>query len=218
VRLEVLERSRGPVTVPRLTIVDVTTFPDEDRDAYWNGDDAVIDRYAPSAPDPPPGTIHTRVVDLYDAWRATRHLTDAEADAYEERRFAEEGAAERERLTEGPVVTPEPAPRSVLGWERDGKPIDDRRSTLHAADGEGMTTLVPVDDHHDRRQTFNGEYVAFRRVQVQDVRREHQAAVPFPGHESIGQGACSRARSGPSVSSVVLTGIRRLPSWIGRSP
>jgi hypothetical protein len=85
-RLEALERAVTQQTTPRLSIVEVHTLPDADRDAIWDGDTGVLNRYAPPGPDVQPGTISTVVISVSpacrDTWQQTRGMTDAERNAY----------------------------------------------------------------------------------------------------------------------------------------
>ena len=63
-RLEALERAAKQHSTPRLRLVDVFQLPEADRNAYWPGDEHVLNRYAPPIPDMPPGIITTIVVGL----------------------------------------------------------------------------------------------------------------------------------------------------------
>jgi hypothetical protein len=85
-RLEALERAVTQQTTPRLSIVEVHTLPDADRDAIWDGDTGVLNRYAPPGPDVQPGTISTVVISVSPAcresWLATQGMSDAERNAY----------------------------------------------------------------------------------------------------------------------------------------
>lgn len=86
-------------TIPRLVLADVTDFPDDERDAYWQGDSGVLDRYAPTVPGRDQGTITAVVIDLSPAcresWLQSRDMTDEELDRHEARRIAEQDRADR---------------------------------------------------------------------------------------------------------------------------
>src|SRR5690606_23727290 len=92
-RIEALEQAANTRTYPRLTFVDVLQFPDDDRNAYWDGDESVLSRYAPDVSDLPSDVIHTVVISLNpdsrDAWEATRDMTDDEQEAYDDARIRE---------------------------------------------------------------------------------------------------------------------------------
>lgn len=109
-RLEALEQAVNRHARPQLRFVDVLQFSDDDRDAYWDGDEAVLSRYAPDLPDLPSDIIHTVVVSLNrdsrDAWEATRHLTDDELDAYNDALIQES-----QRKAPNPVPEPKQEPR-----------------------------------------------------------------------------------------------------------
>jgi hypothetical protein len=102
-------------------------------DAIWDGDTGVLNRYAPPVPGRQPGTISTVVISLHaasrESWVATRGMSDAERNAYEERRIAEEDRVdhlrEMQRRTEPPLGMNEERPRSIWGWAADGSPIWD---------------------------------------------------------------------------------------------
>lgn len=99
-RLDRLDRLANLKEQPPIQLIDVTTFSDADREAYWAGTYPL-----PDTPDGvPAGVVHTIVIsvnpDVRDLWRETRDLDDAALEAVERRRDDEdrrERAAERER-------------------------------------------------------------------------------------------------------------------------
>lgn len=118
-RLDALERAVNQTTIPRLSIVDVTDFPDDDRERYWSGDTGIIDRHALTIPGMDPGTITAVIIDLNlacrESWLQTRDMSDEALERHEARRIAAEDKADQEahraRMTAPPDVVSEPEMR-----------------------------------------------------------------------------------------------------------
>lgn len=106
-RLERLEKAVNQTTVPRLVLVDVTDFADDQRERYWSGDDSVL-----GLPDDTGGGIHAVVIDLNPAcrksWLHTRDMSDEDVERYEERRWREEEQAQQIRGVTEVQKEPEP--------------------------------------------------------------------------------------------------------------
>jgi hypothetical protein len=65
-RLQALEQAASMHETHPLVMLDVRTFSDVDREAYWAGDEGVLRRYgAPDRDKVPSGQIHTIVIDLH---------------------------------------------------------------------------------------------------------------------------------------------------------
>lgn len=109
-----------------------------DREAYWQGDDAVLTRLGVPV-DAPTGRIHTLIIDVHESCRETwqeQDLDDEELETLERRQEADErrrAAEERERAcreqlaAEAPRLPPAPAnaytpvrddddPRGLARW------------------------------------------------------------------------------------------------------
>lgn len=89
---------------------DLLQFPDDGRDAYWDGDSDI--------PDLPPHVIHSVVIrlnpDSRDAWEQTRHITGDEREEWDQQRISDS-----ERAKPSPTVKTPPVPR----FEQWGYPI-----------------------------------------------------------------------------------------------
>ena len=69
-RLQQLEDAATAQGARQIVLVEVLAMTEEDREAYWAGDDAVLRRYG--APDPsgcPEGSVHTIVIEVHPACR-----------------------------------------------------------------------------------------------------------------------------------------------------
>jgi hypothetical protein len=124
-RLEALEKAVNKTTVPKLMMIDADRLPDADRDRFWAGDTAVL-----GLPDNPmPGTISTVVISVspacQESWRATRGMSDAERNAYEERRIREEAHAEHLRAMERRTAPPPGMNEPSIRYDASGYPISD---------------------------------------------------------------------------------------------
>lgn len=139
-RLEALERTATLRTLPPLTLVNVTAWPDDDRDAYWaaeaRGDEAalgvLIERYTGRKAEPvPSGYIGTVVVSLGPLCREdwlTARGGDEDEDAVIQR-ILQEDQDERERERQDQIdaakAAAEQRPRAVWSYDADGTPIFD---------------------------------------------------------------------------------------------
>lgn len=101
-RLEALEQAANRATTRLLVLIDVTKLPEADREAYWSGDDAVLQRYAArDGAEMSQGTIiHTLVISVHpklrQEWLATVNLDEDDLEAHEQRAILREQRRERE--------------------------------------------------------------------------------------------------------------------------
>jgi hypothetical protein len=129
-RLQAVEAALAYEHVKPLAVVDVLKMSDDDRSAYWNGDDAILTRYgARHGQEGPAQGIHTLVIDMHESarqrWLATRNLSDEELEAQDLRQLNAEQEAERSAAPAAQAAT-----QSVWGYSADGQPIYDNDPRL----------------------------------------------------------------------------------------
>lgn len=132
-RLDDLDKAATIRSRPPLVLIDVTKLGDDDRDAYWAGDDDVLTAHGAVWSDVP-DVITTIVVSLNvanrDRWLATKDMEDDELEAEVEGRSREEEAAERATqrqtmLDEIVAIHRANLPPGVWGYDASGYPIYD---------------------------------------------------------------------------------------------
>lgn len=116
-----------------LVLVAMAKFDPVDRDAYWDGDDAVLTRYgARDGAESSPGTVHTLVISLHpeslQEWLTTRDMDDDDLEAYEQRHIHQQERRKRDAREERERAALE-AVRDAgrVRYDYSGYPINDGR-------------------------------------------------------------------------------------------